>query len=269
MRKGMTMPQRTMIVLVVCISLAVSTLAAHQMESYGLWTGFLTLLGMGLLPMWMANHYILGLATMGAAILFFVVFATIAWKRRSARLTVRFLAILLATTAVVNARGYFTYRHYYPYGWSHCCIKGIGLSLRLNSGDHGERFPSGGRTPEASLSLLLTNYCDLYTLKGKSVRLEVARAAFERNGMLDSNTCDWIYQEGLTESGAPDLAILWDREPGLNHNGGRTRDGGREVLFVDGHSAWYSGSAWTNFMTQQHKLLAERLTQTATNGVTK
>lgn len=164
----------------------------------------------------------------------------------------------LAAAVIANAHTYLWYKNRFPYGPSHCCLKAIGLSLRLYSRDNDDRFPSGGPTPEASLSMLLPSYCDLNTLKGKTVKLEAAKAALDRDGVLDSNSCGWIYVEGLNESDSPEMPILWDRVPGLGHNGQRIRDNGREVLFVDGHTEWISGARWADFLSRQQTLRDSR-----------
>lgn len=151
--------------------------------------------------------------------------------------------------------GYWKWK--YPYGWSHCCITVMGLSLRTYAMDHGGRFPTGGETPEASLSLLYSNYENAHTLRGKAVPLEVAQAALARNGKLGPDSCGWHYVEGLTEADDPEIAILWDKSS-LDHNGGRVRGGGHEVAFVDGSSRYVSGARWPEFLKRQEQLLAQR-----------
>jgi hypothetical protein len=145
----------------------------------------------------------------------------------------------------------------YPYGMSHCCIKGMALDLRSYAMEHNGRFPSGGDTPEASLSLLYSNYTGAYWLRGKTVPLEVAQAALAKDGKLGPGSCGWHYVEGLTEADDPEIAILWDKV-GLGHNGERLKWGGHEVAFVDGSSQIITGAKWPEFLEKQRQLLGRR-----------
>jgi hypothetical protein len=161
--------------------------------------------------------------------------------------------ILLAIGA--SLFGYMKWK--YPYGMSHCCIAGMGLDLREYAMDHGGRFPVGGDTPEASLSLLYSNYTDAYWLRGKTVPLGVAQAALAKAGKLGPDSCGWHYVAGLTEADDPRIAILWDKV-GLGHNGERMAGGGHEVAFVDGSHQFIPGTKWPEFLRQQKQLLAQR-----------
>ncbi|HOC57208.1 MAG TPA: hypothetical protein PKI20_16435 [Verrucomicrobiota bacterium] len=145
----------------------------------------------------------------------------------------------------------------YPYGMSHCCIKGVSLALVTYAQDHGGHFPAGDDTPEASLSLLYSNYIDAYWLSGKTVPLEVVKAALAGKGKLGPDSCGWHYVEGLTQADAPEIAILWDKV-GLGHSGERLRGGGHEVAFVDGSTQLIRGARWLEFLEKQKQLLAQR-----------
>jgi len=164
-------------------------------------------------------------------------------------------AVIMLAAMGLSLFGYIKWK--YPYRMSHCCAKSMGLALRTYALDHGGRFPAGGDTPEASLSLLYSNYVDAYTLRGKTVRLEVAQAALARNGKLGPESCDWHYVEGLTDTDDPQIAILWDKV-GLGHNGERLKWGGHSVVLVDGSEQHVSGAKWPEFLQQQKQLLAQR-----------
>jgi hypothetical protein len=133
----------------------------------------------------------------------------------------------------------------------------MGIALREYAEDHNGDFPTGGETPEASLSLLYSNYVDAQWLRGKTVPLNVAEAALRKNGKLGPDSCSWHYVEGLIESDNPQIAILWDKV-GLGHNGERVKGGGHEVLYVDGDSRFISGLKWPEFLEEQNQLLAQR-----------
>ena len=173
--------------------------------------------------------------------------------------------IALAVLALAGGAIRWHYAHRFPYGCRHLCIKGIGLSLKLYAGDHGGRFPSGLETPEASLGLLYPKYMPhADSLGGKTVRSGVAESLLASGGHLTPVACAWHYVEGLTDDDRPDIALLWDKEPGYGHNCEVMPDRkGREVLFVDGHAEWITGDQWHELMRRQAELMAER----AENGV--
>src|SRR5438132_1528310 len=62
------------------------------------------------------------------------------------------IALLLIVLAL-----YVYYRRTFPYGGSHCCDLILHKALEEYAGNHDGAFPSGGSTPEASLSLLYSN----------------------------------------------------------------------------------------------------------------
>lgn len=159
--------------------------------------------------------------------------------------------------------GYWKYS--YPYGWSHCCAKGVGLALREYAMDHGGFYPAGGGSPEASLSLLYSNYLDAYTLRGKTVPLEVVQQALAEDGKLGPQSCGWHYVEGLTDADNPQIAIVWDKV-GLGHNGQRLKGGGHEVVFLDGTTTTISARQWPDF-TERQKQLIEQRSERERNGL--
>jgi len=112
----------------------------------------------------------------------------------------------------------------------------------LRAGSNG-KFPAGGGTPEASLSLLFSNYVDAYTLRGKTVPSNVTQAALRETGRLGPDSCGWHYVEGLTDSDDAQIAILWDKV-GLGHNGERIKGGGHEVCYLDGSHRFIRASKW-------------------------
>lgn len=150
-----------------------------------------------------------------------------------------------------------SWKRHYPYGWSHCCAKGLGMALLLYAEDHGGVFPAGGSSPEGSLSLLFSNYLDAYTLRGKTVPLKVVEAALAHDGRLGPQSCGWHYVEGLTRSDDPGIAIVWDKVE-LGHNGERMKSGGHEVVLLDGSTTYISAGRWLEFLQNQKRLLSRR-----------
>ena len=173
------------------------------------------------------------------------------------RIWLRVLCVIAGLLAVLGLLATAYWKHEYPYGWSHCCAKGVSFALQEYARDHGGMFPIGGDTPEASLSLLYSNYLDAYTLRGKSVPLETVEHALGKNGKLDPESCGWHYVEGLTEADNPQIAIVWDKV-GLGHNGERLKSGGHEVVLLDGSTTYVGGKRWPEFIEEQKKLFAQR-----------
>jgi hypothetical protein len=168
----------------------------------------------------------------------------------------------LVAIFVVSVRQYRQYK--YPYGWSHSCIKGLGLALHNYADANHGMFPLGGKTPEASISLLAKqglSFADdprgtVEILRGKTAPAESVRERLEAGQLLDSGTCGWHYVEGLQQSDNPEIAIAWDKI-GLGHNGERS-EGAHEVLFVDGSRRMVSVTEWPDFLAIQKRLLAAR-----------
>ncbi len=127
--------------------------------------------------------------------------------------------------------GWAYYSWKYRFGWSHCCDKQLANALHQYASDHDGLFPSGGKTPEGSLSRLYPDYADANLLRGKTVPLAVVEAALRNGGELTPETCGWHYVEGLRADDDPNIALLWDKV-GLGHNGERLSDGGHTVFFV-------------------------------------
>lgn len=182
------------------------------------------------------------------------------------RKALRRSVIALATIAALIGAGYGWHRYAYPYGWSHCCLKGLGLSLQIYAEQHDGHFPAGGGCPEASLSLLYREHidADATILCGKTKSAQAAREILERGELLGPDTCDWHYVEGLTLSDDPRLALVWDKV-GLDHNGGRLPGGGHSVWRIRCGEEVIPESEWPKFVEEQERLMAAR-TEAAKKG---
>jgi hypothetical protein len=178
--------------------------------------------------------------------------------RKSKSKKIFFALLALIATAVLAEQAWSRYT--YPYGASHCCILVLGSSLEAYAQDHGGRFPSGGDSPEASLSLLYSNYIDAYTLRGKTVPLQTVERALKANGKLGPESCGWHYVEGLTLADDPRIAIVWDKV-GLGHDGQRLKNGAHEVRFVGGDREFISRANWPEFLKNQQELLEHGSTE--------
>jgi hypothetical protein len=166
------------------------------------------------------------------------------------------IAVLLLLLALATA-GWSWHRWTYPYGWSHCCDDQLWFALQRYAADHGGFFPTGGATPEASLSLLYPKYADANLLRGKTVPEEVVQAILDRGEPLGPETCGWHYVEGLNLRGNPDAVLFWDKV-GLGHNGQRLEDGGHFITRIGSGREYFSGANWPAFVEEQERLAAAR-----------
>jgi hypothetical protein len=164
-----------------------------------------------------------------------------------------FIGVILALALWV-----YTQLPSYPYGWSHCCLAGLGLALQQYAQEHDGHFPAGAGSPEASLSLLARGHygIDAEVLRGKTVPVEKVRSILERGELLGPDSCGWHYVEGLTTSDDPGLALVWDKV-GLGHNG-QDIGGGHSVWFLDCHEEIVTAKEWPGFLKRQEELMAAR-----------
>jgi hypothetical protein len=145
----------------------------------------------------------------------------------------------------------------YPYGWSHCCLKGVGVALGQYAEKYNGHYPAGAGSPEASLSLLYREgSLDAEYLRGKTVPVEKVKRILERGELLGPDSCGWHYVEGLTTSDDPNLALVWDKV-GLGHNG-EDLHGGHSVWFLGYSEEVVPAEKWPDFLKQQQKLMAAR-----------
>jgi hypothetical protein len=162
------------------------------------------------------------------------------------------VTIFLAT--VLFGLGVAYYRYQYPYGWSHACDKQLAVALANYADVNGGAFPTGGATPEASLSLLYPQFLQAEVLCGKTVPVANAERLLDAGLPLTPSTCDWQYVDGLTRptsaSVANRIAIAWDKV-GLGHNGERLPDGGHWVVFMSMSTRYVSQADWPRFLADQ------------------
>jgi hypothetical protein len=171
----------------------------------------------------------------------------------------RTLACCLLAVAVPACGVWSAYCWYFPYGQSHCCDKQLRLALENYADRHGGRYPTGEKTPEASLSLLFPDFAGAHLLRGKTIPLEPVEKLLAAGRRLDPDTCDWHYVDGLTKSDDGRIAIFWDKI-GLGHNGQRLLDGGHSVYFLNYDHHVVTAAEWPQFLEEQAKLLASRET---------
>jgi hypothetical protein len=165
---------------------------------------------------------------------------------------------ILAVLGILVVAGMVYYKWRFPYGASHCCILVMAGSLEQYANDNAGHYPAGQSSPEASLSLMYrSNYLNAYMLRGMTVSEKTTSTILKSGGLLGPDTCGWHYTEGLTKLDDPKLALLYCKQA-LGHNGQRTEDGGRQVVFVGGDVEWISGEKWPSFVAEQKALAANR-----------
>ena len=170
----------------------------------------------------------------------------------------RIVAIVFGIIAGLVIAGGAYYKSKFPYGHSHCCIIGVEGALEQYAMENAGRYPTGESSPEASLSLLCrSNYLDAYTIRGMTVPENTVRRILDGGGLLGPDTCGWHYTDGLTRADDTRIALLYCKQD-LGHNGDRTKDGGRQVVFVGGGIEWVSGAKWPSFLQGQRELLSKR-----------
>jgi hypothetical protein len=177
------------------------------------------------------------------------------------------LCILLLVPGILAAAGYGWYCFHFPYGYTHCCLKVLGLSLDSYAESHDGRFPTGESCPEASLSLISRGDLGVgpETLCEKTIPAERARRVLDRGDFLGPDTCDWHYVEGLTLADDPQIAILWDKV-GLGHFGERLSGGGHSIWRLGGREEVVSEAEWPEFLKEQAQLMTAR-TEAAKKGL--
>ncbi|MBX3414824.1 MAG: hypothetical protein KF708_19215 [Pirellulales bacterium] len=124
---------------------------------------------------------------------------------------------------------------------------------------HGGQFPTGGDTPEASLSLLYPDYDDGWLLRGNTYPLQPAVDLLAAGKPLTPETCGWHYVDGLRQpppgAGWSNVALFWAKRE-VGHNGERLREGGHYVGFIHGDTGYVKAADWARFVADQEKAAA-------------
>lgn len=133
--------------------------------------------------------------------------------------------------------------------------------------DNGGWFPHGLKTPEASLTILCTNDPTIQSLLvGKHLPKNAVSNALASNGILDPGSCGWHYVEGLWTNDSGDIAILWDKVRGYDHNARRVSNLAHEVITMDGSMHYILKKDWAEFTQRQRQLLAEAVANRPLNS---
>jgi hypothetical protein len=178
-------------------------------------------------------------------------------RRGAFRFSLRTLLIGVTSAGLALFSLGWLVNHNYPYGRDHCCDKQLALALLNYADTHGGRFPTGGHTSEASLSLLYPNYLDANVLRGKTYPEEPARRLLASGRPLTPQTCGWHYVDGLSLQPGMNhrIALVWDKI-GLGHNSEYLPEGGHSVVFMSAHTQVIREADWPRFIAEQKKAWA-------------
>ena len=170
------------------------------------------------------------------------------------KIIARILFGIVVAFAILALSAWGYYRYTFPYGRSHACDTALQQALVHYALQNEGRFPSGESSPEASLSLIYkTNPSIATALRGKTVDKEKAEMRLSSGLLLNSETCDWHYVEGLSLDDDPALAIFWDKI-GLGHNGQRLPEGGHSISTISGDRYVVPAAKWDQFLADQEQL---------------
>ena len=177
-------------------------------------------------------------------------------RRRTATFVIA--AVLLVVCSGASLIWYW-WSWRYPYGHDHCCDKQLSMVLYQYAQEHDGKFPTGGATPEASLSLLYPAYDDGWLLRGNTYPLQPAVDLLAADQPLTPETCGWHYVDGLSlrPGGAswPNVALIWAKRE-VGHNGDRLAGGGHYVKFIDQSGGHIQAADWPRFIADQEKAAA-------------
>jgi len=157
--------------------------------------------------------------------------------------------LLFIFVAVLVVR--MIWKSLYPYGARPCCLPCMNMALLFYAEENGGWFPAGGANPWESLRKVETDPVLLAGVTGDRAAL-LERV---KNGeMLDHSVSSWVYFPGFRQDELGELAIIWERAPGIGLNGHTVKKGGHAVGFADGHSEFIYGAEWSAFLAEQKRI---------------
>ena len=164
-------------------------------------------------------------------------------------------AIALAAFVALSIVTYFVHQSYrYPYGRSHRCSKILPMELERYADEHGGSYPSVDFEDHLGLDKLISpgDLLSLERVVGKAGDAEEAKRFFDENGFLLRRHSSWKYVSGLSSDSPSTLALAWDKIP-LGHNGQRTSNNSREVIYPGGIVDTINQHDWNDFMEHQRQ----------------
>jgi hypothetical protein len=156
------------------------------------------------------------------------------------------------------AIGYFNLFHAHEH-----CSKGLGLALRIYSGDHEGNFPYHTNGFGDALLLLLKEdmVTDPRTLTAPGDDGRMFKECRSKGLDVDETKCSRIYIQGLSETkiGEYSVAIVFDAypTPGGDHFRRPWGEPTRDVVMADGSVEFVYEKNWPRFATNQIERLAK------------
>lgn len=144
----------------------------------------------------------------------------------------------------------------FPYGSRPCVMPCLMTGLMSYAADHGGWFPDGGGSGIQSLRLLVPNYVSSDVLAGLSGDRRQLLQELESGNVLSEKASSLVYWGGFRWDDDPQLAVVWDRTPGVNGNGRRAWPGSHAVGYADGRVVQVPARQWSQFLKAQAELRA-------------
>jgi len=145
------------------------------------------------------------------------------------------------------------YHHHYPYGARPACLPVLLEALRSYSLENGGAFPDSRTEPLEALRMLYPKHLpDCQPIAGLSGDRELLKKHIADGSKLDEAASSWVYWPGLRFDDNPDMALIWERKPGLRFNGSRAQ--GHEVGFIGGYIRQVPDAQWETFLKEQEQM---------------
>lgn len=194
--------------------------------------------------------------------------AVMSKKPATVRNAIAASVVVLALMVIAGVR---LYRLKLPYGSRICAMRCVASALRAYADDHDGWFPSDAEDPVRALTAL-TNYLCPAAMAGLSGNIEETERRVLGGQPVTGRESSWVYQTGLRRDDPEELALLWDRQGGVDISGWRMRAGDHYVLFVNTETKLIRREEWPSFTNRQATLrlevLAERKSKEAGAGST-
>jgi hypothetical protein len=161
---------------------------------------------------------------------------------------------------------YAWYRYEFPFGMGmrSAMMPCTMSALRIYADRNGGWFPRQTSAAASSfgadaLRQLVPVYLNAANLAGISGNIREVERRVRMGQELDQSVSSWIYWPGFRDDDPPQLAIIWERSPGVTGTGRRTPAGWHAVGFADGTYEMVSPSKWETFVKEQEQLRAQVL----------
>ena len=127
--------------------------------------------------------------------------------------------------------------------------------LRQYAAEHGGFFPSGPGGDATALGQLFP----VYSARGKELAgltgdINLAMRILKSGKQLTTNQTSWVYVEGLRSTDNQQVALFWEREPGVLPTGQRVQGVGHTVMLLSGQVTNIADADWSTFLDTQQSM---------------